>query len=68
MTKHRRITGFVAIALLAAVVATMRSQSPSTARSVAPGGMMSFKELTADVNKLPTEDLSDRSQVYSTNR
>jgi hypothetical protein len=67
MTKHRRITGFVAIALLAAVAATMRSQSPSTGRSVAPGGMMSFKELPADVKELPTEDLSDRSPVYSTN-
>lgn len=70
MTKHRRITGLVAIALLAAATtaANMRSQSPSTARSIAPTGSMSFKELTADVNKLPTENFSDQSPVYSTNR
>lgn len=70
MTKHRRITGLVAIALLAAATtaANMRSQSPSTARAIAPTGSMSFKELTADVNKLSTENFSDQPPVYSTNR
>ena len=70
MTKHRTITGFVAIALLAAATAaaTMRPHSPSTEHLIAPVGMMSLKELAADVNKLPTEAFDDQSLVYSTKR
>jgi hypothetical protein len=70
MTKYRTITGFVAIALLAAATtaATMRSPSPSTDRLIAPASMMSFKELRVDVNKLPTDDFDDQSLVYSTKR
>ena len=70
MTKHRTITGFVAVALLAAATtaATMRSRSPSTDRPIESAGMMLFKELTADVNKLPIEDFEDQSLVYSTKR
>jgi hypothetical protein len=70
MTKYRTITGFVAIALLAAATtaATMRSPSPSTDRLIAPASMISFKELRVDVNKLPTDDFDDQSLVYSTKR
>jgi hypothetical protein len=70
MTKHRTITGFVAVALLAAVAtaATMGSYSPSTDRSNGPAGVMSFKEITADVNKLPADDFDDQSLVYSKKR
>lgn len=68
MTKHRRITGLVAIALAAAATAaTMRSQSPSTARSNEPTDMMSFNELTAETNKLPTGDFSNQPPAHSTN-
>lgn len=67
MTKHRTITGFVAVALLAvAVAANMRSHSSSTGLPVASAGMGSFKELMADVNKLPTEQFDDQSLVFST--
>ncbi len=67
MTKHRTITGFVAVALLAgaATAATMRSHSPSTDLPIASAGMMSLKELMADVNNLPTENFDDQSLVYS---
>jgi hypothetical protein len=66
MMKHRTITGFVAVALLAAATtaATMRSRSPS---AVLGAGMMSLQEphTTAGVNKLPIEDFEDMSLVYS---
>ena len=54
MTKHRTITGFVAVALLAAAttVATMRSSS--TDRAIA--GVASLKVLTTDGNKLRTQE------------
>ena len=67
MTKHRTITGFVAVALLAAAAtaATMRPHSPSTDSVLASAGMTMLKDLTVDVNKLPTEDLDDQSMVYS---
>jgi hypothetical protein len=70
MTKHRRITGLVIIALLtaAATTAATRPHSPSTNRLIAPAGMMSFKEIGADVNRLPTDDFDDQSLVYSTKR
>jgi hypothetical protein len=68
MTKHRTITGFVTVALLAgaATAATMRSHYPSTNLPIASAGMMSLKELTADVNNLPTESFDDQSLVFST--
>jgi len=71
MTKHRRITGLVIIALLTAAATTAaatRPHSPSANRLIAPAGMMSFKELGADVNRLPTDDFDDQSLVYSTKR
>jgi hypothetical protein len=66
MTKHRNITGFVAVALLAIAAANMRSISSSAGLSVASAGMGSFNELTTDVNKLPTEQFDDQSLVFST--
>lgn len=70
MTKYRTITGFVAVALIAvgATAAHMRSHSSSTTHPIALTGMTSLKELTADVNKLPTEDFDDQSLVYSAKR
>ena len=68
MTKHRRITGLVAIVLLAvATAATMRSHSPSTANSVT-AGEISFNQRMADLDKLPADNFSDRFPVYLTNR
>ena len=56
MTKHRTITGFAAVALLAvaATTATMRSHSPWT------DGTTLLKGLTVDVNKPPTADFDER--------
>ena len=68
MTKHRRITGLVAIVLLAvATAATMRSHSPSTANSVA-AGEISFNQRMADLDKLPADNFSDRFPAYLINR
>jgi hypothetical protein len=64
MTKHRMITGFVAVALLAvaAVISfTMRSNSHSTDLA---SSVISHKELTGDHNRLPTEDFHDNSLVF----
>jgi hypothetical protein len=62
MTKHRTITGFVAIALLAvaATAATMRSHSPWTDGMVVSAGTTLLKGLTVDVNKPPTADFDER--------
>ncbi|MGC2318224.1 MAG: hypothetical protein WA615_17285 [Bradyrhizobium sp.] len=68
MTKHRTFIGFVAVALLAVATTTAntRSHSPSSDLAIASAGMMSLKELTADVaNKLPNEDFDDQSLVFS---
>jgi hypothetical protein len=56
MTKHRTITGFVAVSLLAVVAtaAAVRSQSPWT------DGRTLLKGLTVDANELPTADFDDR--------
>jgi len=67
MTKHRRITGFVAVALLALAATTVnvRSHSNSTNLAIASAGMESLKELTVDVSKLPIEEFDDQSLVFS---
>ena len=67
MTKHRRITGFVAVALLALAATTVnvRSHSHSTNLAISSAGMGSLKELTVDVSKLPIEELDDQSLVFS---
>jgi hypothetical protein len=57
MTKHRTITGFVAVALLAvaATAATMRSHSPWTDGTIVSAGTTG---LTVDANK--PADFEDR--------
>jgi hypothetical protein len=61
MTKHRTITGFVAVALLAvaATAVSMRSHSPWTG-SIVSAGTTSFKGVAVDVNKPPTADFDER--------
>jgi hypothetical protein len=67
MTKHRTITGFVAVALLAvaATAATMRSHSPLTDAVVVSAGTTMLKGLTVDANKLPTASFDDRWSAIS---
>ena len=62
MTKHRTITGFVAVALLAvaATAGMMRSHSPWTDGIVVSAGTTLLKGLTVDVNKPPTADFDER--------
>jgi len=62
MTKHRTITGFVAVALLAvaATAATMRSHSPWTDGVVVSAGTTLLKDPAVDANKLPPADFDDR--------
>jgi len=70
MSKDRAITGFAAMALLAivATAVTIRAYSQSTDRSIGLAGLTSFKDLTADVNKLPNDDYDDQSLVFSKKR
>ena len=64
MTKHRTITGFVAVALLAvAATATMRSHSPEGI-VVSAGATMS-KGLTVDANELPAASFDERWSAMS---
>jgi hypothetical protein len=67
MTKHRTITGFVAVALLAvaATAATMRSHSPWTDGLVVSAGTTMLKDLTVDADKLPTASFGDRWSAIS---
>jgi hypothetical protein len=69
MTKHRTITGLVAVALLA-VAATAVAQRPLPSKNYpgASAGIMSPSELATDVNKLATENYDDQSFVYSAKR
>ena len=62
MTKHRTITGFVAVALLAVAVtaATMRSHSPWTDGLLVAAGTTMLKGLTVEANKLTTASFDDR--------
>jgi hypothetical protein len=62
MTKHRTITGFVAVALLAvaATAATMHSHSTWTDGIVVSAGSTLLNGLTDDVNKPPTADFDER--------
>jgi hypothetical protein len=67
MTKHRTITGFVAVGLLAvaATAATMRSHAPWTDGIVVSPGTTMLKDLTVDANKLPTASFEDRWSAIS---
>jgi hypothetical protein len=69
MTKHRTITSFVAVALLAvAATAAALRPLPSKNHPDASAGLMSMSELTVDVNKLATDNYDDQSFVYSAKR
>ena len=69
MTKHRTITGFVAVALLAvAATAVAQRPPPSKIRPNASAGIMSLSELATDVNKLAADNYDDQSFVYSAKR
>ena len=65
--KHLLISGFVAVALLAAVT-TLHSYSTSGDRSAATIGLASSKKTVAAAitNKLPIEEYEDMSLVFST--
>jgi hypothetical protein len=67
MTRHRTITGFVAVALLvvAATAATMRSHSPETDGIIVSTGTTMLKDLTVDANNLPTASFDDRWSAMS---
>ena len=68
MTKHRTITSFVAVALLA-VAATAATLRPLPSKNHPnASAIMSLSELKADVNKLATDDYDDQSFVYSAKR
>jgi hypothetical protein len=62
MTRHRTITGFVTVAVLAiaAITATMRSHSRWTEGIVVSAGTSLLKGLTVDVSKPPTADFDER--------
>ena len=64
MTKHRRITGFVAIALLAvaATIATTRSHSPSADGIVASAGTIAnFDDRWSAMSAVPpTTETAER--------
>jgi hypothetical protein len=66
MTKHRTITGFVAVALLAvaATAVTMKSHSPWTEGIVVSGTTM-LRGLTVDANKLSAASFDDRWSAIS---
>ncbi len=70
MTRHRTITGFVAVALLAvaATAATMRSHSPLTEGTVVSGGTTMSKDLAVDANELPTASFDERWSAISASK
>jgi hypothetical protein len=63
---RQTISAFVAIALIAAAAAMLRS--PSTELSAGTAAMPSLQELhtAAGANKLPNEEFEDMSMVFST--
>jgi len=67
MTKHRTITGFVAVALLAAVaaVATVRSQTPWTKGIVVAAGTTSPQDMAVEANGQAAADFNDRWSAMS---
>lgn len=66
MTKHRTITGFVAVALLAvAAAATMKSQTPWTSGIVVASGTTSSQDVAVDANASPAADFNDRWSALS---
>ena len=67
MTRHRTITGFVAVALLAvaATAATLRSHSPWSEGIVVSAGTTMSKGLNVDANGLPTASFDERWSAMS---
>ena len=67
MTKHRTITGFVAVALLAvaATAVTVRSHSPWTEGIVVSAGTTILRGLAVDAKKLQTASFDDRWSAIS---
>ena len=65
--KALMISGFAAIALLAAATTLLWSHSVSADRHVRASSGMSVQQLhaTPEVNKLPTEEFNDMTFVYS---
>ena len=63
--KRLMISGFAAVALLAAATTMLWSHAPSIDRPVAPAAMMP-SQAVAGVNTLPIEEFEDMSLVYST--
>jgi hypothetical protein len=65
--KGLMISAFAAVAVLA-VMAAMQSRTPSVDVSLATAAMPTLLELhtMAGVDKLPTQELEDRSLVYPT--
>jgi hypothetical protein len=64
--KRLMISGFAAIALLAAATTMLWSHTPTTDGPVAAASVMSLQGPgTPDVNKLPIEDFDDQSLVFS---
>ena len=68
MTKHRTITGFAAVALLAvaATAATMRSHSPEG--TVVSAGTTMSKGLMVDANDLPAASFDERWSAISASK
>jgi hypothetical protein len=66
MTKHKTITSFVAVALLAvaATATTLRPLSSKSHPAASAGIMSSISELKTDVNKLATDDYDDQSFLF----
>lgn len=66
MTKHRTITGFVAVVLLAvAAAATMKSHTPWTKGIVVASGTASPQDAAVDANASPAADFNDRWSALS---
>ncbi len=67
MTKHRTITGFVAVALLAvaATAATIRSHSPWAEGILVSVGTTMSRGHTVDANELPAASFDDRWSAMS---
>ena len=66
MTRHRAITGFVAVALIAvaATAATMRSHLHWTDVTVVPAGTAALKGAPVDAN-IPAASFDDRWSAIS---
>ena len=60
MTKHRTITGFVAVTLLAAAASVATMRAPSTGRAIGSPDVASLKILTTDENQLQAREFENQ--------